>query len=249
MLKPTACCPSIVLALSLLVAPMAQSRAGDERCPESIRSATRLLVVVSRDMMVVAATAQRFERASNEAAWSEIRPALPVVLGRRGLGWAWNQTSLADDGEPIKQEGDRRTPAGIFPIGPAFGFAAAGPGSDYLPLKRSESFCVNDVRSRHYNQIVPKSMAGAGITGESMGDISLYRRGLQLSFPTNREQQGGSCIFIHVWRGRNSPTLGCLALSESNVAELQTWAGETPALVAILPQNALKRLQDCLPGL
>ena len=226
-----------------------QSTAGDALCPDSVRSATRLLVVVARHMADRTATAHRFERPSKDAAWSKSPPAKAAALGRGGLGWAWDQTKLAGEGEPTKQEGDGRTPAGIFAIGPAFGFAAEGPGKEYLPLRRNEAFCVDDVRSSHYNEIVPKVEVGAAVSGENMSAISLYRRGLRVNFPTNREQKGGSCIFIHVWRRPASPTTGCVALSESDVAELQIWASQAPTLIAILPLSAVGRLQGCIPKL
>src|SRR5262245_12776182 len=218
-------------------------------CPDSLRSTTQLLVVVATQMTDRTATAHRFERQSKDTAWSEIRPAKSVALGRGGLGWAWDQTKLAGEGEPTKRERDGRTPAGVFSIGPAFGFAAEGPGNGYLPLKRNDAFCVDDVRSSHYNEIMPKADVGANISGESMSTISLYRRGLRVNFPTNRDQKGGSCIFIHVWRSKSSPTTGCVALSESDVAELQIWASEVPTLIAILPLTAIKRLRGCIPKL
>jgi L,D-peptidoglycan transpeptidase YkuD (ErfK/YbiS/YcfS/YnhG family) len=239
--------PRIAIALTLLVTCAPGLKAGDDRCSESLQSATRLLVVLATDMSVRTAKAQRFERSLSTAEWRKIGPAKPVVLGRGGLGWAWNQTDLARQGEPTKREGDGRTPAGVFRIGSAFGFSSSGVGKDYLPLKRDGSFCVDDIRSTHYNEIVPKAAVGAGVTGETMSAISLYRRGLRVNFPTNREKQGGSCIFIHVWRKPDSPTLGCVALRESDVTELQTWATEAPALIAILPQSAFDRLHRCVP--
>jgi hypothetical protein len=94
----------------------------------------------------------------------------------------------------------------------------------------------------------PKAEVGATVGGETMSDISLYRRGLRVNFPTSREQRGGSCIFTHVWRRPGSPTLGGVALSESDVAALQIWS-EAPTLIAILPLSADGRLQGCIPKL
>jgi L,D-peptidoglycan transpeptidase YkuD (ErfK/YbiS/YcfS/YnhG family) len=237
----------IAFTLVWLAAPLAPSRAADGPCPKMLWTATRLLLVISPDMSVDQASARRFERASRGSTWREVRSAMPVALGGHGLGWAWNQTDLAESGEPTKTEGDKRTPAGVFAIGPAFGFAAEGPGGGYLPLKRSQSICVNDPRSDRYNEIVSKGAVDAGISRETMSEISLYRRGLRIEFPTSREERGGSCIFIHVWRRRDAPTLGCLAVAEDDVVELQRWAAAAPAVVAVLPRQALERLKSCLP--
>ena len=237
----------VACALGLLAAPLTPARAIDGPCPKTLWSATRLLLVVGRDMSGDQATARRFERTANDSQWREVHSAMPVAIGGHGLGWAWSQKDLAETGEPTKIEGDKRTPAGVFAIGPAFGFAADGPGRGYLPLKQSQSICVNDPRSARYNEIVAKGKVDAGVSRETMSEISLYRRGLTVDYPTSREEKGGSCIFIHVWRRRDAPTLGCLAFDEDDVVELQTWAAEAPAVVAILPRQALERLKSCLP--
>jgi L,D-peptidoglycan transpeptidase YkuD (ErfK/YbiS/YcfS/YnhG family) len=108
---------------------------------------------------------------------------------------------------------------------------------------------VNDVRSPHYNTIVTRAAAGQGTSGEAMRSIPLYRRGLFIDYPTNREKKGGSCIFIHLWRSPGSATAGCVALAEPDVADLQNRAGERPTLLAILSQAAFDRMQACFRGL
>jgi L,D-peptidoglycan transpeptidase YkuD (ErfK/YbiS/YcfS/YnhG family) len=238
----------VVISFALLLVWAAGSKAADCQCPESLQSATRLLLVLAKHMSDRTAISQRFERSSSTKQWTKSGSSEAVVLGRSGLGWGWNQTELANDGEPTKREGDGRTPAGIFKIGSAFGFSESGPGKDYLPLKRDDSFCVDDVRSPHYNDIVPKAVVGSGVTGENMPAISLYRRGLRVDFPTNRQKQGGSCIFVHVWRKPDSPTTGCVAMREPGVAKLQEWATAAMTLIAILPESALRRQQDCIPS-
>jgi L,D-peptidoglycan transpeptidase YkuD (ErfK/YbiS/YcfS/YnhG family) len=236
-----------LLVLSLAVAP--QTGAAEAVCPESLKAVKRLLIVIAKDMDAKTAVVRAYERSSIDGDWKKASGPKSASLGRHGLGWGWDQSALAAEGEPVKHEGDGRTPAGVFAIGHAFGFAANGPGADYMRLQNGKTYCVDDVRSDHYNKIVPKSEAGEGISGEDMGSIPLYRRGLLLSFPTNRDKRGGSCIFLHVWRAPASPTSGCVALREDDIAEIQTWASKESALAVILPQKALARLHECLPEL
>jgi D-alanyl-D-alanine dipeptidase len=217
-------------------------------CPENLYEAERLILVVASDMDSRAATVQLIERPSREAAWSRVGEPMKSVVGYNGIGWAWPFAALAKDKEPSKREGDGRTPAGFFSVGQPFGFAA-GTSADYVRLEKGRSFCVNDLRSPHYNTIMTKADAGAGTSGEDMALSSLYRRGIFVDYPTDRERKGGSCIFIHVWRSPESGTAGCVALDELDVRALQQWVGRKPTLLGIVPRAALSRMQACLPGL
>lgn len=54
--------------------------------------------------------------------WRVIKPATAVVIGKSGLAWADSSyQNLAK--APLKQEGDSRSPAGVFSLGKIFGFA------------------------------------------------------------------------------------------------------------------------------
>ena len=66
-----------------------------------------------------------FERASTTGDWKMRRNASPVVLGKKGLGWGRGLLEGKNDTGPQKVEGDHRVPAGIFLLGPAFGYAPA----------------------------------------------------------------------------------------------------------------------------
>jgi L,D-peptidoglycan transpeptidase YkuD (ErfK/YbiS/YcfS/YnhG family) len=224
------------------------ARPADVACPTNLMEATRIILVVAPDMNAVSGTLQLIERRSKDAKWNKMGEAREAVLGRAGVAWAWNFAHLANGREPVKQEGDGRTPAGFFAVGRAFGFAPAT-AKDYVQLEHGKTFCVNDVRSPHYNTIVTRAVAGPSTSGEAMRSIPLYRRGLFIDYPTNRERKGGSCIFIHLWRSPNSATAGCVALAEPDVADLQNWAGERPTLLAILSQAAFDRMRACFKGL
>jgi L,D-peptidoglycan transpeptidase YkuD (ErfK/YbiS/YcfS/YnhG family) len=72
----------------------------------------------------------------------------------------------------------------------------------------------------------------------------LYRRGVVVAHnasPTVRG--GGSCIFLHIWRGPGTTTSGCTAMPESEINVLMRWlrADATPVLVQ-LPSAEYRRL-------
>jgi L,D-peptidoglycan transpeptidase YkuD (ErfK/YbiS/YcfS/YnhG family) len=214
-------------------------------CPELLRDARRLILITAPTMDAIVATAHLFERDAPEAPWRSIHPAEPVVLGRFGMAWGPDSRDLARDQESLKAEGDKRTPAGIYRTGIAFGFAPSQ-GPNYLQIKAGDTVCVNDPSSPAYNTITSRAMIGTHTRAEDMANVELYRRGLAIDYPTKQAAAAGSCIFIHVWRTRDKGTDGCIAMPESRVAALQDFA-ERGAIVAILPESSLINFKGCLP--
>ena len=101
-----------------------------------------------------------FERTSPGHEWKERGAAVPVVLGKNGLAWGRGLVEVKTGGESRKIEGDNKAPAGIFRLGPAFGYAptrdAAWIRLQYVQLtKQMEG--VDDSGSRYYNQLVDRS--------------------------------------------------------------------------------------------
>ncbi|MEZ5789230.1 MAG: hypothetical protein R3D62_22720 [Xanthobacteraceae bacterium] len=209
-------------------------------------SETRRLVLVRVPTMASSSGALLlFERDGSESAWHLVHPAEPVVLGVKGTAWGNAFRHLARPGEPIKREGDGRTPAGIYPIGRPFGFSAS-PRDNYLRITAG-LICVHDPASPAYNTITSRAIVGRKVRGENMRAISLYRQGLVIGYPTDAAARAGSCIFIHVWQGPTRGTAGCLALPEQRVVALQEFAAQHRAAVAIIPELARERFGDCLP--
>ena len=97
-----------------------------EACPALLEGARRLALVTFSSMSSSAATLRLFERQRPDDVWRALRPAEPVVLGARGAAWAQAFRHLKRQRDPVKREGDRRTPAGIFAFGKGSFNAAAG---------------------------------------------------------------------------------------------------------------------------
>jgi L,D-peptidoglycan transpeptidase YkuD (ErfK/YbiS/YcfS/YnhG family) len=231
----------ILLAL-LLLAPM---RAFAQSCPQPLASAHRLVLVTADDMNGAAARLQRFARANISAPWRPDGAPMSALAGRNGMAWGYPYRAFARLGEPMKAEGDRRAPAGIYAIGRPFGFAPSSrPG--YLPI-RDGMVCVNDVRSGAYNTIVSRAEIGPQVHGENMARVPDYRRGLLVDYPSHRGARGGSCIFIHLWMPNRTGTGGCVALPEPQLVKLQDFA-QAGAVLAIVPRGALDRFRGCLPN-
>jgi L,D-peptidoglycan transpeptidase YkuD (ErfK/YbiS/YcfS/YnhG family) len=216
-----------------------------QSCPAPLADAKRLVLVTAPSMNDMVATMRLYERASANEAWRALDAAEPVTIGRAGMGWSQFFLKLARRGEPLKVEGDKRTPAGIYPIGRSFGILASS-RPNYLHVT-PDTICVNDLSSPAYNTIASRARVGPAVHAENMSRIlPMYRRGLLVDYPTDAKKQAGSCIFIHVWRSPTTGTAGCVAMPEPRVEALQDFAA-AGAVLAILPRGVLERLSGCLP--
>jgi L,D-peptidoglycan transpeptidase YkuD (ErfK/YbiS/YcfS/YnhG family) len=219
--------------------------AAAQNCPAPLADAQRLVLVIAETMHTAAASAALYERPSAASPWRLVQGAGPAVVGAAGMGWGFPFRAHARAGEPIKVEGDKRAPAGIFRIGASFGFAPSQ-RAGYLQL-RDDTVCVDAPSSPAYSTITSRKLVGPNVSGEDMRRIDVYRRGLVVDYPTDRATRAGSCIFIHIWRGEGRGTAGCIAMPEARVAALQDLAGQH-AVIAVLPRGALDRFAGCLPA-
>jgi L,D-peptidoglycan transpeptidase YkuD (ErfK/YbiS/YcfS/YnhG family) len=210
-----------------------------------MQNASRLVLVTVTTLASSTGTLRLFERPRAEADWRLIRAAEAVMVGRKGVAWSRAFRHLAGSDEPVKIEGDERSPAGIYPLGQPFGFAASSL-ANYLRIG-SDSVCVEDPSSPVYNKFTSRRAAGLSVRKESMRVTPLYRRGLFIDYPTDAAHKAGSCIFFHVWRRPGRGTAGCVTMPESRVASLQAFANGHATIVAILPESALGKLAGCLP--
>ncbi|MBL7807242.1 MAG: hypothetical protein JNN28_05495 [Saprospiraceae bacterium] len=193
----------------------------------------QLVVVTSPSANGKNAKLWKFERSGGK--WKAVGPAHPVNLGKKGL--AWGRGIHSEKPGVQKQEGDLKSPAGIFRFGDAFGYAAAPLVPlklDYRPITESD-ICVEDSKSQYYNQIVDGAKLNADWTArESMlrSDYQ-YKWGIVVKQNSPPEPESGSCIFFHLWRKKGSGTLGCTAMAEDNMLALMKWLdpGKKPLLM------------------
>jgi D-alanyl-D-alanine dipeptidase len=202
-----------LLSLLLLSPCMAQ-------IPEA---SSQLLVVTTANWSDLHARAQRYERRG--PGFHKVGPPFAVVVGQTGLGWGRGVESGAAADEPIKQEGDGKSPAGAFELGTAFGYeTTAITRLPYLPLTPAIE-CVDDSHSAHYNELTdggstPKDWNSSE---QMRRDDELYHYGVFVKHNTPALANGGSCIFLHIWRNKDTGTVGCTAMEQSNILMLLAW--------------------------
>lgn len=204
----------------------------------------QLVVVVTPDWNAISGTLYRFARTGTDVTWRAVGEPIPVVVGRTGLAWGigvadWRTAAAA--GEPVKREGDGRSPAGVFALGTAFGFA---PGDSVGALRVAyqmltpETECVDDRRSVHYNTLVERAatMPVDWSSAEHMRSISEYSLGMVVDHNAQSPTPGGgSCVFLHVWDGPGVPTTGCTAMPVDRLTTVIRWldAAQAPLLVEL----------------
>lgn len=209
----------------------------------------KLIVVTTPDWDAVQGTLTRYERSG--AGWQAVGDAIPIVVGRAGLGWdpaLVREHSKRYPG-PVKHEGDGRSPAGLFQLKRGtFGFAPALPGARmYIPLTPAIE-CVDDPESRYYAQIVDRTQVDQvdWKSSEKMRSIPQYRWGVVVNYNMDHPVRGdGSCVFLHQWSGPSSGTAGCTAMSAENIEEVVRWAdGSVRSVLVQLPKAEYQRLRS-----
>jgi Uncharacterized protein conserved in bacteria len=220
------------------------------RVQSPLDDALQLVVFTAPDWTTTSGALRRFERPDARSQWTSAASAIPAVIGRTGLAWA--DPALASNmNQPVKHEGDGKSPAGAFPLDTAFGFA---PKAE-MPWVRmpystlvAGTDCVDDEASVHYNTVVDRARVPKvdWTSAEHMRSINQYRIGVIVGYNAAPATPGrGSCIFLHIWGGPQSTTAGCTAMDAGRLEALMRWldASRRPVIVQ-LPAAEYERLRD-----
>lgn len=207
------------------------------------------IVVVAPKWNSTAGVLRAFERAS-DGAWETRGAAVPVVLGKKGLAWGIGLLDPENKVGPRKVEGDNKVPAGIFRLGPAFGYAPAEQAR-WIRLRYVQSTKdtegVDDPRSRYYSRLVDRAKVTRidWRTSEKMLRADgLYKWGLVVEHNPAARPGAGSCIFLHIWKNANTATTGCTAMAEPDLLNLLRWVdlAARPILVQ-MPQREYEEMR------
>ena len=217
-------------AKPLPVAPLHRGVAGLLRRHRiQIPGAHRQLVLVHAPAWTSAVgTLLRFDRAANGGGWRQVGQAVPVRLGTAGLGRGRGLHDTMPGAlrpGPTKAEGDRRSPAGVFALGTAFG-RVVRPATSRWPWRAVDDRdrFVDDPRSPHYNTWQRVGADGKAGKWSSAEELSAYRLAVVVRHNTDPVEPGaGSAIFLHVWGGPNQSTAGCTAMDEGTLRTLLGW--------------------------
>lgn len=209
------------------------------------------VVVTVKDWNSVQGTLGRFERETATSEWKNVGQTFSIVVGKKGIAWGRGlHRTPPHSSEPVKKEGDGRAPAGVFPIKLNFGYAdelKTSPSSlPYLKLLQTTE-CVDDPKSKYYNNVVDKNKVTVDWTSsEKMRFEPLYKWGAWIGHNTNGVvKSAGSCIFFHIWSGTDKGTAGCTAMEEKDLLDMLSWfETQSRPLLIQLPEGHYNELKS-----
>lgn len=199
----------------------------------------QLILVLTPNVNDLHGILQRYTRTLH-GQWKKVGTAIPVVVGKNGMA------------QGNKKEGDGRTPMGVYDIGPAFGFAKTQPAIKlpYVALTDT-AVCVDDPQSQYYNRLLDRKQIFKPDwhSGEQMRTVPQYLIGSVIQYnQKNPIKSAGSCIFLHIWKNKNTGTAGCVAMQKSDLKEILQWLNPMKAPVIVLADMAAKKPHQSLPG-
>lgn len=213
--------------------------------PKPQLSHNELLVVVNKGWDSLQGTLYAFKKQHHH--WV-LQFSNPIVLGSKGLGLGDGVVQLRLPGAPVKHEGDKKSPAGIFTIGTAFGYADKKDAA-WIKNRYVQAFdtliCVDDPQSVNYNKLVDKDTARHDYNSFEHMHLKddAYKWGLFLNHNSDKVVPGdGSCVFIHIWENDHTGTTGCTAMTEDNMLRLLRFinAKDRPIMVQLPIQSYLQ---------
>ena len=227
--------PALIFILCCGVATQGQNR--DKKALKNLHTG-QLLVVITDGWDSLRGTLYCYTKQHRH--W-RLKFSNAVVVGSTGLGIGDGVVSLPFLSGPVKKEGDKKSPAGIFTIGTAFGYADK---KDAFWIKNryikatDTLICVDDGHSTRYNTLVTNNVATTDYNSfEYMHrKDNYYQWGLFINHNSNPAVPGdGSCIFLHIWENEHVGTVGCTAMKEYDILRVLHWinAKKKPLLVQL----------------
>jgi L,D-peptidoglycan transpeptidase YkuD (ErfK/YbiS/YcfS/YnhG family) len=160
--------------------------------------------------------------------WKEVMPVMKAVVGKTGVS-------------SRKIEGDGKTPTGKYLFGTSFGSTSKPSGMTW-PFKKTtvNDYWVDDPKSSFYNKwVTVNSRIKKTWRSDEKLLQPLYKYAAVIRYNDNPIIKGkGSAIFLHVWKNENSPTLGCVAVSETNIVKLLRWMNNSKRPVIFIGTEA-----------
>ena len=146
------------------------------------------------------------------------------------------QALVGKNGPGKQSEGDTKTPLGTWTIGEAYGIAE-NPGSNvkYTKITDDMYWCATGSNGKKYNTLLYKSDDPNNDYSEDEHLIDYpirYKYVLDLGYNKAGAPYAGNAIFLHCWKTPETPTGGCVAVSEESMVKiLQTITPETSVTI------------------
>ena len=202
---------------------------------QTLFKSSQLIVVTTASWNKIEGKMNVYEYKSG--VWKLVLKNIPIVTGRSGMAWGKGLHHPEFNRGRLKKEGDGNSPAGIFYLSGLFGYQDISAKMASLKVDL-QTFCVDDSKSAFYNQIVKTDTVKKDWTSaETMRMKSdVYKYGIFVDYNIKPAvPNAGSCIFMHIWSGSDSPTAGCTAMKETDILKLIDFLDQkkNPVLVQV----------------
>jgi len=205
----------------------------------------QIVLVVSDDFSSKKAVLSCFE--DNK----KVFDSFEVNIGENGLGFGLGKIELAQsETEPIKQEGDKKAPIGIFTLDAIFGYEKDLKTEMPYLYANENLICVDDSDSPFYNQIIEMPSEKPNSFENMRRDDAQYELGVVVGHNKNQIKQRGSCIFLHVEKSEDTPTAGCTAMRLEDIKKIIYWLdkNKNPILIQVT-KSQLNEIAKLYPKL
>lgn len=206
---------------------IAQFNANEQALPSSaFNNCTQIIVVEAHLADGSEATLRLYQKKGT--VWKKVFNDMPARIGKNGTAWGLGLHQSPNQ-ELQKKEGDGKSPAGIFQLGAAYAYKSAkhlGRANEISP----ELKCVDDSKSKYYNQIVntSKNTPDWDSAEDMQRTDDCYKYVVEIKHNALNKAYCGSCIFLHLQASSTSGTAGCTALAPSNMERLLAWLNPKP---------------------
>jgi L,D-peptidoglycan transpeptidase YkuD (ErfK/YbiS/YcfS/YnhG family) len=226
------------------------------RVPKSTR---QIIVGITETWAGNKAKLQRFTRKSG--AWTAVDSTpISAVLGPKGLAWGRglnpvpaNAISAAGGAgaKRTKREGDKRSPAGVFSLGKAYGYDplwAARTKLEYITVTPADLF-IEDSASEFYNKQIRLDHPAASpweLSQQMEQTDPAHRLEVVVGHNTPSPIPGaGSAILLHIWRQNGKKfTTGCTAMADADMETIIRWLDPAARpLYVLLPRSEYQARQ------
>ena len=193
-----------------------------------LTNTSQLLIVINEDPDSSQAKMYRCLQTSLQE-W-QIGTPVDVSIGRKGFALPGG-----------KEEGDDKSPQGLFNIGHAFGYnGAVKTGLDYRQSTEKDIW-VDDPGHENYNQWAFKPVEASSWEDMLRKDHQ-YRYGVVVEYNTTPVMPGkGSAVFLHIHEAPGIGTSACVAMEEQTIIDLLAWLdkNESPKILMGYPEHLL----------
>ena len=173
-----------------------------------------------------------------------------VNIGKNGLAWGLGETLLTQNfNEPLKYEGDKKAPIGIFKLSSLYGYKQKHNYKMPYLYTSKNLICVDDSNSNFYNHIIESKGNEKSFEYMKRKDHQ-YELGIVVEHNKNAIKKRGSCIFLHVKKSKNASTAGCTSMKLQELKKIASWLDKdkNPILIQI-PKSSSKEILKLYPEL